>query len=54
MLEHNWEVEEIDGGALGVGTFLKCNRCGASGVLTSGRKRLHLDFTLSSLASISD
>jgi hypothetical protein len=28
---HAWEVEEVDGGALGIGDFWICKACGASG-----------------------
>ena len=31
MKKHNWQVEQIDGGHLGVSDFWKCHDCGASG-----------------------
>lgn len=31
MLPHDWIVEEVDGGTLGVEDFWVCRRCGASG-----------------------
>lgn len=31
MKLHNWYIEEIDGGYLGIGYFWKCNDCQASG-----------------------
>lgn len=31
MTEHKWEIEEVNGGHLGIDDFWKCNQCGASG-----------------------
>jgi hypothetical protein len=31
MTPHDWYVEEVDGGALGIGHFWKCRVCFASG-----------------------
>ena len=31
MKEHTWEVEEVDGGHVGVDNFWICHACGASG-----------------------
>jgi hypothetical protein len=28
---HTWTTEEIDGGAIGIGTFWRCTTCGAAG-----------------------
>lgn len=33
MLQHDWVIEEVDGGAIGVEDFWICRRCGASGGL---------------------
>jgi len=30
MKPHNWEVEEVDGGPIGIGEFWICHACGAS------------------------
>lgn len=31
MIEHDWEIETIDGGPAGVADFYKCKNCFASG-----------------------
>jgi hypothetical protein len=31
MKPHAWEVEEVDGGPVGVDDFWICHQCGASG-----------------------
>lgn len=30
-MKHKWEIEIIDGGAIGLGEFFICHKCGASG-----------------------
>lgn len=39
MRIHNWTVEVIDGGHLGIGEFWICKDCGASGGSTVNDKR---------------
>lgn len=41
MRDHDWRVEEVDGGPLGTGEFWKCAGCGLSGgfVLPSSMRR---------------
>ncbi len=31
IVPHTWELEEVDGGSVGIGVFYVCNACGASG-----------------------
>lgn len=35
MTYHKWEIEEVDGGHMGVADFWKCDECGASGGLVN-------------------